>query len=69
MGDLSDVDYSNEPYHDFIENDAQDNPGADTYFTGPLAIKALDQAGGANYTGAKVSVENQGFIDIMYFRA
>ncbi len=33
--------------------------GADTHFTGPLAIAAFDAAGGVNYTGgAKVPVEN-----------
>ena len=32
---------------------------ADIYFPGPLAIKAFDQAGGTNYKGAKVPVENE----------
>ena len=48
-------------WFDFIENDATNNPGADTHFTGPLAIKAFDEAGGTNYKGAKVPVENQGY--------
>ena len=29
----------------------------DTHFSGPLAIAAFDEAGGANYTGAKVPVQ------------
>lgn len=34
-------------------------PGApDTHFTGPLAIAAFDEIGGADYDGAKVPVEN-----------
>ena len=34
---------------------------ADTHFTGPLAIEAFDEAGGANYTGgAKVPVASRG---------
>ena len=31
----------------------------DTHFSGPLAIAAFDEAGGANYEGAKVPVENR----------
>lgn len=34
-------------------------PGADTHFAGPLAIAAFDTAGGEDYDGAKVPVENQ----------
>ena len=34
-------------------------PGADTHFAGPLAIGAFDEAGGQDYDGAKVPVENQ----------
>ncbi len=34
-------------------------PGADTHFAGPLAIAAFDSAGGEDYGGAKVPVENQ----------
>lgn len=33
--------------------------GADTHFVGPLAVAAFDEAGGENYDGAKVPVENQ----------
>jgi len=37
------------------------NVGADTHFSGPLAIEAFDAAGGKLYTsGAKVPVENSG---------
>ncbi len=32
--------------------------GADTYFDGPLALRAFDDAGGGGYAGAKVPVEN-----------
>ena len=32
----------------------------DTHFSGPLAIAAFDDAGGASYQGKKVPVENQG---------
>ena len=53
-------------WHNFIVNATPDNPGADTHFTGPLAIKAFDQAGGTNYKGAKVPVENQGFVGSVY---
>lgn len=35
-------------------------PLADTHFTGALAIAAFDEAGGADYTGAKVPVMNVG---------
>ena len=37
------------------------NTDADPHFTGPLAIKAFDQAGGTNYKGAKVPVEEGGW--------
>ena len=37
-------------WREFIEH-------ADPHFTGPLAIKAFDQAGGTNYKGAKVPVQ------------
>lgn len=33
--------------------------GADTHFVGVRAIEAFDAAGGVNYTGAKVPVENE----------
>ena len=35
-----------------------DNPGADTHFTGPMALPAFDAVGGAGYAGATVPVEN-----------
>ena len=34
----------------------QNPPNGDTYFSGPLAIAAFDDAGGRDYTGAKVPV-------------
>ena len=34
--------------------------GTDPHFTGPLAITAFDNAGGASYTGGKVPVEDTG---------
>ena len=34
----------------------QNPPNGDTYFNGPLAIAAFDDAGGRDYTGAKVPV-------------
>ena len=43
--------------------DADDEPIVpvpDTHFSGPLAIAAFDNAGGASYRGNKVPVENQG---------
>ena len=41
-------------WHNF---DLLQEPGADAHFNGPLAIAAFDDAGGRNYTGAKVPVE------------
>jgi hypothetical protein len=44
-----------------VKNPSIDNVGADTHFTGPLAIEAFNDAGGTSYTGgAKVPVENSG---------
>ncbi len=44
-----------------VKNPSIDNVGADTHFTGPLAIEAFDDAGGTQYTGgSKVPVENSG---------
>ncbi|MBT8335499.1 MAG: hypothetical protein KJO11_02780, partial [Gemmatimonadetes bacterium] len=44
---------------DPVQDTAQ-SPRPDTHFTGPLAIAAFDQAGGASRTsGQKVPVENQ----------
>ena len=40
------------------ENDEPIDPAPDTYFSGPLAIAAFNNAGGANYQGKKVPVEN-----------
>ena len=40
----------------FRQNLSWDDPNADTHFNGPLAIAAFDDAGGRNYTGAKVPV-------------
>lgn len=37
-----------------------DNPNADTHFEGPLTVAAFDNAGGSEYTGSKVPVENSG---------
>lgn len=42
-----------------LRNPSSDNPGADTHFTGPLAVAAFNDAGGLGYAGAKVPVENQ----------
>ena len=36
-----------------------DNAGADTHFSGPLAVAAFDDAANHRYTGARVPVENQ----------
>ena len=45
---------------DLLRDPSLQTPGADTYFAGPLAIAAFDEAGGTNYTdGAKVPVENR----------
>jgi hypothetical protein len=44
-----------------VKNPSIGNVGADTHFTGPLAIDAFNDAGGTSYTGgAKVPVENSG---------
>ena len=43
---------------DLLRNPAWDNEGADTHFTGSRATAAFVAAGGANYTGSKVPVEN-----------
>jgi hypothetical protein len=40
--------------------DASLSGGADPHFSGPLAIAAFDDAGGASYTGGKVPVEDTG---------
>lgn len=44
---------------DLLADPSLDVPGApDTHFTGPLAIAAFDEVGGADYEGARVPVEN-----------
>ncbi len=48
------------PRAELIRNASIGNPGVDTYFAGPLAIAAFDDAGGAAYSGEKVPVENSG---------
>ena len=47
--------------HGLVENPSLPaNLGADTHFTGPLAVAAFDAAGGTRYTGgARVPVENR----------
>ena len=46
---------------DLVHDLAQDNPGADTYFSGPLAGRAFDNRGGRSYRGGrKIPVENSG---------
>ncbi len=49
---------------DLLENPStQGNPNADTHFTGPLATRAFERAGGRNYRGgAIVPVENGGTL-------
>lgn len=45
--------------HGLLRNPSRHNSGADAHFTGPLAIAAFDERGGANYDdGEKVPVEN-----------
>ena len=43
---------------DLLRNPAHHTPGADAHFVGPRAIAAFVSAGGANYQGARVPVEN-----------
>ncbi|MCZ0933663.1 MAG: leucine-rich repeat protein [Gemmatimonadetes bacterium] len=46
-------------HHGLLRNPSVHDSGADTHFTGPLAIAAFDERGGANYDdGEKVPVEN-----------
>ena len=42
-----------------LRNPASETSSPDTHFTGPLAIAAFDEAGGASYPGAKVPVHNE----------
>ena len=44
---------------DLLRNPASATSSPDTHFTGPLAIAAFDEAGGAGYPGAKVPVHNE----------
>ena len=44
----------------FLQNPSENNPNADTHFNGPLAITAFNDAGGWDYSGAKVPVQRQG---------
>ncbi|MDE2664419.1 MAG: Ig-like domain-containing protein [Gemmatimonadota bacterium] len=43
-----------------LRDPASETSSPDTHFTGPLAIAAFDAAGGTDYPGAKVPVENRG---------
>ncbi len=43
-----------------IANPSENDPDADTHFTGSDAIAAFNRAGGTSYGGAKVPVENGG---------
>ena len=45
-------------YQDLLRNSSSEDPGADTHFPGDRAIAAFVAAGGANYPGPKVPVEN-----------
>lgn len=54
-------------YQGLLRNPSSEDPGADTHFTGDRAIAAFVAAGGANYPGPKVPVENDltfGSVDI-----
>lgn len=42
-----------------IDPSLPDNQGADSHFKGPLTIAAFDEAGGTDYDGPKVPVENR----------
>lgn len=43
---------------DLLKEPSLNNPGADTYFDGVLALALFDAVGGDDYTGNKVPVEN-----------
>jgi len=45
---------------ELLENPSSDEEELDTHFTGPRAIQAFDDAGGADFQGAKVPVANVG---------
>ncbi len=42
---------------DYLKDFSLDDPNADTHFSGQLAITAFDDAGGTDYTGNKVPVQ------------
>ena len=44
----------------FLQDYSRDNRNRDKHFNGPLAIAAFDDAGGRDYTGAKVPVVDGG---------
>ena len=48
-----------DPWHDLglLKDFSRDDPNADTHFSGPLAIAAFDDAGGRDYAGKKVPVQ------------
>ena len=56
IGTLWDIGFLQNP--SLEENDEPIDPAPDTYFSGPLSIAAFNNAGGANYRGKKVPVEN-----------
>lgn len=43
-----------------LRNPASETESPDTHFIGPLAIEAFEEAGGTDYEGGKVPVENSG---------
>ena len=45
--------------HDLIRFPSENNAGADAHFIGPRAIAAFNRAGGWNYQGNKVPLENR----------
>ena len=45
---------------DFLQDPSRNDPNGDTHFNGPRAIAAFNDAGGRNYTGAKVPVSRRG---------
>ena len=57
---------------DLLRNPSWNNEGADTHFTGRMANAAFVAAGGANYAGRKVPVENyweNGTVDYHWRKA
>ena len=49
-----------------VWDDFLQNPSGDTHFNGPRAIAAFNDAGGRNYTGAKVPVEKMDGVHWRY---